>query len=81
MEKYKIVILKFFSSDQLSTGLELLKKWNPKQMDDLFVLLRMPTNKLSHLTSKTILESNIVPHGNRVYYFAANFEVFIILYS
>lgn len=68
-------------SDQLSTGLELLKKWNPKQMDDLFVLLRMPTNRLSYLTNKTILESKIVPHGNRVYYFAANFEVFIILYS
>lgn len=50
-------------------------------MDDLFVLIRIPTKKLSYLTSKTILESNVVPHGNRVYYFAANFEVFIILYS
>lgn len=67
-------------SDQLSSGLELLKKWKPTKMDDLFVLLKMPTNKLVQLTRKTILESKIVPHGNRVYYFAANFEVFIILY-
>lgn len=78
MKKYIIVFI--FNIDQLSTGLELLQKWNPKQMDDLFVLLQMPPNKLSHLTKKVVLESKIVPHGNRVYYFAANFEVFIILF-
>lgn len=53
----------------------LLKKWNPKKMDDLFVLLQLPMKRLVYLTKKTHLESKIVPHGNRVYYFASTFEV------
>ncbi|NP_001280396.1 uncharacterized protein LOC100165527 [Acyrthosiphon pisum] len=60
--------------DNLNNGLKLLKKWNPKKMDDLFVLLQMPMTKLVYLTKKTHLESTIVPHGNRVYYFASTFE-------
>uniref|UniRef100_A0A2S2PSK2 Transcription termination factor, mitochondrial n=1 Tax=Schizaphis graminum TaxID=13262 RepID=A0A2S2PSK2_SCHGA len=60
--------------NHLSAGLTLLKKWNPKKMDDLFVLLQMPMTKLVYLTKKTHLESKIVPHGNRVYYFASTFE-------
>lgn len=52
-----------------------LEKWNPKQMEDLFVLLQLPLFKLSYYTRKTLIESSIVPHGNRVYYFAENFEV------
>jgi len=48
-------------------------------MDDLFVLLQMPLTKLVYLTRKTISESSVVPHGNRVYYFSENFEVQIIL--
>lgn len=48
-------------------------------MDDLFVLLQMPLKKLSIITKKTISESVIVPHGNRVYFFAENFEVLIKL--
>ncbi|XP_025198096.1 transcription termination factor, mitochondrial [Melanaphis sacchari] len=60
--------------NHLSNGLTLLKKWNPKKMDDLFVLLQMPMKKLVFLTKKTQLESQIVPRGNRVYYFASTFE-------
>ncbi|KAF0770243.1 transcription termination factor, mitochondrial [Aphis craccivora] len=60
--------------DHLSNGLMLLKKWNPKKMDDLFVLLQLPMKRLVYLTKKTHLESKIVPHGNRVYYFASTFE-------
>jgi len=44
-------------------------------MDDLFVLLQLPMPKLIYLTKKTMWESKIVPHGNRIYYFATNFEV------
>jgi len=69
------VILIVFFSDNLNNGLKLLKRWNPKKMDDLFVLLQMPMTKLVYLTKKTHLESTIVPHGNRVYYFASTFEV------
>lgn len=47
-------------------------------MDDLFVLLQMPTKKLFYITKKIKSESSIVvPHTNRVYYFAENFEVWI----
>jgi len=46
-------------------------------MDDLFVLLQMPMIKLVYLTKRYQSESKIVPHGNRIYYFASTFEVWM----
>jgi len=60
--------------NHLNFGLNLLKKWNPNQMDDLFVLLQMPVTKLIYITKKTMWESQIIPQRNRIYYFATNFE-------
>lgn len=69
-------VSKFYNlSDDLKSGLKLLKKWNPKHMDDIFVFLQLPVMKLAYITKRTINESNTVPHGNRVYYFSTNFEV------
>lgn len=50
-------------------------------MDDLFVLLQMPMTKLVYLTKKTHLESTVIPHGNRIYYFASSFEVWMNLFD
>lgn len=61
--------------DHLRIGLGLLHKWNPRHINDLLVLLQLPMTRLSYLTRKTMVESNIVPQGNRVYYFSDNFEV------
>ncbi|VVC27134.1 Hypothetical protein CINCED_3A011191 [Cinara cedri] len=58
----------------LRIGLKLLHKWKPRHIDDLLLLLQLPMTRLSYLTRKTMIESNIVPQGNRVYYFADNFE-------
>lgn len=44
-------------------------------MDDLFILLQMPTPRLKFVTNRMRQESSIVPHGNRVYYLATTFEV------
>lgn len=62
-------------TDHINSGLNLLKQWHPKQMDDLFVLLQLPISRLIYTTRKAIIESKIIPHGNRIYYFSANFEV------
>lgn len=56
----------------------MLHKWNPRHIDDLFVLLQLPMGRLSYITKKIVLESNNISQGNRVYYFTDNFEVWII---
>ncbi|XP_050530569.1 transcription termination factor, mitochondrial [Daktulosphaira vitifoliae] len=63
-----------FKCEYLSNGFDLLKKWNPEQMDDLFVLLQLPKSKLIYLTKKTMRESTTIPYKNRVYFFSNNFE-------